>query len=111
DPQASCRIAHAEIDARGLRFPPRDLAASLPQQTLVLEAACAAMATMPVDHGRTGVIVGMGCDPEVTRFGLRWRAPDRVSSDFCPPLTTAGVVGTMPNVPANRLNVQVDARA
>ncbi|ODS52940.1 MAG: hypothetical protein ABS36_15935 [Acidobacteria bacterium SCN 69-37] len=111
DPQASCRIDHAEIDARGLRFPPRNLAASLPQQTLVLEAACAAMATMPVDPGRTGVIVGMGCDPEVTRFGLRWRAPDRVGGDFCPPLTTAGVVGTMPNVPANRLNVQVDARA
>ncbi|MFI5298518.1 MAG: beta-ketoacyl synthase N-terminal-like domain-containing protein [Polyangiales bacterium] len=71
----------------------------------------------------TSVIVGMGCDAEIARFGARWRATSwgqalgaspawsRATADaFVAPLEAAGVVGTMPNIPANRINSALDAR-
>ena len=67
-------------------------------------------------------MIGMGCDPAVARYGARWRLPDfaaawgvtdeawfrRAADILSPALTGAGVLGTMPNLPANRLNVQFD---
>jgi 3-oxoacyl-(acyl-carrier-protein) synthase/3-hydroxymyristoyl/3-hydroxydecanoyl-(acyl carrier protein) dehydratase/1-acyl-sn-glycerol-3-phosphate acyltransferase len=125
--KARTAIDTVELPLKGLRFPPKDLAASLPQQGLIIEAAMEAkaqVANLPVE--RTAVMIGMGCDSEVARYGLRWRlaellaaggteiAPDwieKARDAVVPPLTAAGVVGTMPNIPANRLNVQFDCTA
>ena len=53
---------------------------------------------------------------EVCRYGLRWRLPDlypagsTVNADkkIITSLTAAGVIGKMPNVPANRLSNQLN---
>ena len=69
----------------------------------------------------------MGCDPEIARYGARWRvaewaagwaegAGDAVDPEwlaaardaFQSGLKAAGVVGTMPNIPANRISSQLD---
>lgn len=101
----------------GLRFPPKDLQQSLAQQTLVLEAAREAAQGISLPRERTAVLVGMGCDAEVARYGTRWRLA-QASTDaawlasardgIVPVLQSGGVVGTMPNIPANRLNSQLD---
>ena len=73
------------------------------------------------------VLVGMGCDPEIARYGARWRVaawaagwaeseggavdPEWLAAArdaFQSGLKAAGVVGTMPNIPANRINSQLD---
>ncbi|MEM7024020.1 MAG: beta-ketoacyl synthase N-terminal-like domain-containing protein, partial [Pseudomonadota bacterium] len=111
----------------GLRFPPSDLGLCLAQQTAMLEAALDAIAgTKQVAEDRMAAIVGMGCDAEICRYGLRWRLADRIAGTFSTKaegwldqvrnqvvgsLSAAGVLGTMPNIPANRMNAQFDWRA
>ena len=107
----------------GLRFPPRDLEETLPQQLMVLAAAREAVeqvaSTLPRE--RTSVIVGMQCDAEIARHGARWRVAGwaetlGASKDwvpaardgFVPLLGAAGVIGAMPNIASNRLNSQFD---
>ncbi|WP_437302134.1 beta-ketoacyl synthase N-terminal-like domain-containing protein [Sorangium sp. So ce388] len=125
------RRAEVAVAQDGLRFPPRDLEQTLPQQLLVFEAAREATAGLSVPRERTGVLVGMGCDPEVARYGLRWRLADladawssssparagheappdwlgRARDAVLPKLTAVGVLGTMPNIPANRISSQLD---
>ena len=121
-PRATVSVAQS-----GLRFPPKDLSQTLAQQTLLLEAAREAAAGIVLPRERTAVLAGMGCDPEVARYGARWRLgtwaarwseATGISIDtawlegartaFHTPLQSAGVVGTMPNIPANRLNSQLD---
>ncbi|MBI3270542.1 MAG: polyketide synthase dehydratase domain-containing protein [Planctomycetes bacterium] len=107
----------------GLRFPPRDLEQALPQQVLVLEAAREAAAGLSLPRERTAVLIGMGCDPAVARYGMRWRLADWAEAwgadgngawlqaardSVLPRLEAAGVLGTMPNIPANRINSQLD---
>ncbi|MGH9348357.1 MAG: beta-ketoacyl synthase N-terminal-like domain-containing protein, partial [Vicinamibacterales bacterium] len=111
----------------GLRFPPRDLEHTLAQQTLVLEAAREAAEGLTLPRDRTAVLVGMGCDPEVARYGARWRMADwaeawsRDTGGIADPAWTvrardamqaaveaATVIGTMPNIVANRINSQLD---
>jgi acyl transferase domain-containing protein/3-hydroxymyristoyl/3-hydroxydecanoyl-(acyl carrier protein) dehydratase/1-acyl-sn-glycerol-3-phosphate acyltransferase len=101
----------------GLRFPPNDLQQSLAQQTMVLEAAREAALGITLPRERTAVLVGMGCDAEVSRYGARWRLaaesddPAWLASardGIVPVLQASGVVGTMPNIPANRINSQLD---
>ncbi|MEO6651915.1 MAG: beta-ketoacyl synthase N-terminal-like domain-containing protein [Ilumatobacteraceae bacterium] len=105
-----------------LKFPPNDLQAALGQQLAMLQVADEAIAgcgSLPTD--RTGVYVGMGTDPQTARFGARWRLPalartwgadqewaERARDEFGPALTAAGVLGSMPNLVANRLNSQYD---
>jgi acyl transferase domain-containing protein len=105
------------VSLEGLRFPPNDLQQSLGQQTLVLEAAREATRGLTLPRDRTSVLVGMGCDAEVSRYGARWRLAEQLSAPgalakardgVVPVLQSAGVVGTMPNMPANRLNTQLD---
>lgn len=122
--------ARVRVDAKGVRFPPNALKASLPQQLLAFEAIREAAATVEkavedgqLDRNRVGVLVGMQCDVEVTTPGVRWRiaewadptddAPDWVESlrDAVGPVVSAErVLGQMPNIPANRANVQHDFR-
>ncbi len=117
-----------ELPLTGLRFPPADLDETLAQQLLLLRAAmlaCQEVGTLPV--GRTGAIIGMQCDAEVGRYGARLRMPqwaldwgeglgfevsddwvDRARQGISGLRHAAGVVGAMPNIPANRLNAQLD---
>ncbi|MER5176973.1 beta-ketoacyl synthase N-terminal-like domain-containing protein [Streptomyces sp. NPDC002896] len=102
-----------DVELAGLRFPPRDLERAHAQQLLVMEAAREAVREIALPRERTMVLVGMGCDPEVARYHARWRAAawsgdGDVGEAFAPPLDAAGVLGTMPNVVANRLNAQLD---
>ena len=105
------------VALEGLRFPPNDLQQSLAQQTLVLEAAREAAQGVALPRERTSVLIGMGCDPEVARYGTRWRLAAKgvepawlaaARDGIVPLLQSSGVVGTMPNIPANRINSQLD---
>ena len=100
-------------------FPPADLQQTLPQQLLLLRAAQAIRPHLQgIDGDRLGVYIGTDVDPAGARHGLRRRL-ERILGRPCsqaerdavvPPLQAAGVVGTMPNMPANRLNSLLDAR-
>lgn len=108
------------LDLTQTRFPPADLKQTQPQQLALLSAALnigEQIKGLPADT--TSVVVGMGCDAEVSRFGVRWRLaddiddPDRLAAardGVTPGWTAAGVVGAMPNIVANRLNSQFDLR-
>lgn len=121
-PRASVSVA---LD--GLKFPPRDLGQALAQQTLVLEAAREAADGVMLPRDRTAVMIGMGCDPELARYGARWLLrgwTEKWSGDsgalvdpvwleearaaFQNKLEAAGVLGAMPNIVANRINGQLD---
>jgi 3-oxoacyl-(acyl-carrier-protein) synthase/3-hydroxymyristoyl/3-hydroxydecanoyl-(acyl carrier protein) dehydratase/1-acyl-sn-glycerol-3-phosphate acyltransferase len=116
DAPVSRRAEPITLGLKGLRFPPKDLAQSRAQQNLVLAAAREAVATAPVlPRERTMVLVGMGTDPEVCRYGARWRLADHVTERLdaardavIDVLEAPGVIGNMPNIPANRLNSQFD---
>jgi acyl transferase domain-containing protein/3-hydroxymyristoyl/3-hydroxydecanoyl-(acyl carrier protein) dehydratase/1-acyl-sn-glycerol-3-phosphate acyltransferase len=120
------RREEVTVELEGLRFPPRDLEQTLPQQLLVLEAGREAIRGLTLPRERTAVLIGMGADPEVARYGARWRLPAfadawaasglPVSSEWIaaarnavqPEHGAAGVIGAMPNIPANRLSSQLD---
>lgn len=106
-----------ELELAGLRLPPNDLARCLPQQLALFHTLRQAW------HGqsnalpaRTAVLVGMEPDANVARYGLRWRLANSLSGDaliqardaVVPALDAAAVLGTMPNIPANRLSSQFD---
>ena len=104
-----------ELDLTGLGFPPMELKASLTQQTAMLAAAGQALENVGTDPDRTGVIVGMGCDATIARQRLRVQHADddgwlAANAEAAPRLTADGVVGTMPNIPANRIHAQRDFR-
>ncbi len=105
------------LDMGYLGFPPADLAAALPQQVLALQAASEAIDSVAgLDPFCTGLFVGMACDAETARFGLRWRtlARGEFSAEdidaICPPLTAAGVIGRLGNIVANRIGNKYDLR-
>lgn len=103
------------LDLATTRFPPADLHHALPQQLLAMKAVAQAVADAPpLPAATTGVLMGMGCDAEVARRGLGVRLADlcgpHASVDLGPPLNAAAVIGTMPNIVANRFNAQFDWR-
>lgn len=106
------KMADISVDLTRLRFPPNDLKEALPQQIALLSTALdlgELIEGLPSET--TSVIVGMGCDAEVARFGLRWRLADRSAREaVVRGLSAAGVAGTMPNLVANRLNTHFDLR-
>jgi acyl transferase domain-containing protein/3-hydroxymyristoyl/3-hydroxydecanoyl-(acyl carrier protein) dehydratase len=111
-------VPDIEVALDGLRYPPRDLAETLGQQVLVLEAAREAVTGIDLPPERTAVLIGLGCDPETTRVHARRRLgawlPQRASglgaeagNGFSPPLTAARVLGAMANIAANRISGQL----
>jgi acyl transferase domain-containing protein/3-hydroxymyristoyl/3-hydroxydecanoyl-(acyl carrier protein) dehydratase/1-acyl-sn-glycerol-3-phosphate acyltransferase len=122
------RAEEVELPLLGLHFPPADLEETLAQQLFVLRVAGEALAEVaPVDRQRTGVLVGMQCDAEVARYGARWRVAGwardwarhlgvdlseawvpRAREEIGSRRQAAGVVGSMPNIPANRVGSQFD---
>ncbi|MFV8749676.1 beta-ketoacyl synthase N-terminal-like domain-containing protein [Nannocystaceae bacterium ST9] len=124
--EAGARTGEFGLELAGLRFPPNDLRRTLPQQLLVLAAAREAMAGLSPGASETGgVFLAIEIDPEVCRYGARWRVPERLRGEggdleaerawidqaregIVAKLGPAGVIGTMPNIPANRLNAQFD---
>lgn len=123
---ASSAREQVVVDLKGLRVPPNDLKQTLAQQLLVLEAAREAVGGLDLPLPQTGIVIGMGTDPAVARYGIRWRLAARLAEAghtpdaawlsaardaIIAPLKAAGVLGTMPNVPANRVGSQLDLRA
>ncbi|MFO7631550.1 MAG: beta-ketoacyl synthase N-terminal-like domain-containing protein, partial [Caldilinea sp.] len=127
DGRGGTTLDTVDVDLSGLRFPPNDLKHTLPQQLLILEVARRLAASHPkLPTERTSVYIGMGCDPEIARYSMRWRLDEwasqwaavgqPVTSDWVaaakvaliPGLEAAGVIGTMPNIPANRINAQLN---
>jgi 3-oxoacyl-(acyl-carrier-protein) synthase/3-hydroxymyristoyl/3-hydroxydecanoyl-(acyl carrier protein) dehydratase len=114
------RMSLIQLDLAQVRFPPNDLKQALPQQLAALKAAlniAELLRSLPAD--RTSVLMGMGCDAEIARWGVRWRLADEVQDQdqlkqaregVVQGLVAASVVGTMPNIVANRLNSQFDLR-
>lgn len=104
-------------------FPPTDLKDTFGQQLALLKAAQEAMTHVHrVEPERCGVWMGMGCDTEGARssFGTRlanyltsvsasWL--EQARSAIRSSLTPAAIIGAMPNIVANRLNLQFDAKA
>lgn len=122
----SAHAEHVRLPMTAMRFPPRDLEQTLPQQLLLMEVADEALGRLagPAPDGdRASVFVGMQCDTAVARHGARWRMAqwgrawgaseawvDDARDRFAPLLGAAGVLGCMPNICANRLNSQLDWR-
>ncbi|MFJ7996122.1 beta-ketoacyl synthase N-terminal-like domain-containing protein [Streptomyces sp. NPDC096310] len=111
------------VELADLCFPPLALERTVRHQLLVLEAAREAAGAVSLPRERTMVVVGMGVDPEVARAGARWRVPywleqarpaDAVPAAgpardaFVGPMTAEAVVGSMPNLVANRISTQLD---
>ena len=119
-------IADFQLAVRDLGFPPRDLSISMPQQVGILAAVQDAVSGVATLTHRTSVFIGTDVEPEISRYGLRWRFPELASEDpermvqindawinglnavLVSKLEPAGVTGTMPNIPAHRINVKHD---
>ncbi|MEQ1571631.1 MAG: beta-ketoacyl synthase N-terminal-like domain-containing protein, partial [Myxococcota bacterium] len=111
--RAAARSVTLPLDK--VRFPPRDLQQTLPQQLSILDAALEAVGASALPRESTAVLIGSQSDPEVCRYGARWRmrgwdraTPAATLDAITPVLASAGVVGNMPNIPANRLGSQFD---
>ena len=126
DGSLEARSRSLSIELAGLKFPPNDLQDALPQQLTLLATAREAIEQVThLPSETTGVFIGMEPDPEVCRYGLRWRQAQRLrdagkqpadhtewlqrtGDEIIPTLNAAGVVGAMPNIPANRINSQLN---
>ncbi|MEE9417167.1 MAG: beta-ketoacyl synthase N-terminal-like domain-containing protein, partial [Acidimicrobiales bacterium] len=120
DTSGEGRMPDISLQLANQKFPPNDLKAALAQQLAILAVADeATQDSGPLPNETTGVYVAMGTDTEAARFGIRWRIatlakawdlpPEWVQTArdlIGPPLDAAGVIGTMPNIVANRLNSQ-----
>ncbi|MCH9770342.1 MAG: hypothetical protein K0U12_05625 [Gammaproteobacteria bacterium] len=113
-----------DLLAEELNFPPKDLEKALPQQIYFLKACQQAIAKTQVDEN-TAVYAGMQPSTVVSRYGFRWRLAELIGqyskapkqnwlqqakSTICPPLTGANVIGNMPNIVANRVNLQFNLK-
>ncbi len=110
-------MAGPELGRQDVRFPPRDLAETLPAQLAVLQAAGEAIAEVGVlPRASTGVFIGLGCDGEGGRGVARLKvdgwagagAPaawaEAARDAVAPPANTATILGMLANIAANRLS-------
>ncbi|MEU1214511.1 beta-ketoacyl synthase N-terminal-like domain-containing protein [Streptomyces sp. NPDC005790] len=123
DGDRSHQAERVDVTLPGLRFPPLSVGQALPQQILMLEAAREAARDVTLPRERTMVLVGTGVDTQNSRASARWRTPcwleetgkgtdpalvTRVQDSFSAPMDAERVVGTLPNLVANRINTQLD---
>ncbi len=127
DADAAGRMEAVEIPFGKLRFQPNDLKQSLGQQTAILAASQLAIDKVgAVDPERSGVVIGMGCDVDAARCCIEIRLAKTAAAAGVPQtaideaalteaiagLSSPGhVIGAMPNLPANRINVDFDWQA
>lgn len=115
--QTDLAMHEFSVELTGLRLPPKDLEQSLPQQIAIAQSARTLVTALQsaeeprlancFSGPRCGVFVGMEVDPEVARFGLRWQARS-AKEVIVGELESAGVMGCMPNIPANRISALLD---
>jgi acyl transferase domain-containing protein/3-hydroxymyristoyl/3-hydroxydecanoyl-(acyl carrier protein) dehydratase len=112
----AARATVVRLPAGPIRIAPHDLPRTLPQQLMALAVADDAIAQInPLPRDRTGVFAATQCDAETTRLSHRWRQRAAGSEDGAGetgmwPVTSASLLGAMPNMPANRINAQHDLR-
>jgi acyl transferase domain-containing protein/3-hydroxymyristoyl/3-hydroxydecanoyl-(acyl carrier protein) dehydratase len=113
-----------DFDLKKLSSPPNDLKFTLSQQLLILRVTQNLLEkNVRLDKERTGVFIGMGADAEINRYGFRKRLKEllekgeipgseynlnELEEAISPILNSAAVLGTMPNIPANRINNHFD---
>ncbi len=111
------------VDPRAARTPPADLRRAEAQHLAVLDVTLEAISGVhSVEPERTGCFVAMNCAPDAARWMLRERLAARFDfagdaaalvaarDAIAPEGNAADVLGAMPNLPANRLNVSHDWR-
>lgn len=96
-----------EIPLGRLPIPPREFAAMMPQQAMMLLAALralddAGLATLP-HPDQTGVFIGCGLDLATTDFHFRWSVDEEQRDRVSPPLTHEGVLGHLASITASRV--------
>lgn len=116
---------HLDVPVAQLAFPPGDLGQAVPHQLLLLEAVRDALGGLTLPRDRTMVLIGSGAVLDPARFGILGRTAERLAAaglgadPDCElrtdvrdgsesALTAAAVVGSMPNIVANRVNTQFD---
>lgn len=116
----SSEMKEITFNAKKLSSPPNDLKFTMSQQLLLLRTAENLLDKgIKLDKNSTGVFIGMGADAEVNRYGFRKRIGEllqaggisgdlydtsQLEETICPILNAPTVLGTMPNIPANRIN-------
>ena len=110
----------SKIKIKDSGFPPKDLESAFGQQLLALELAQSIrLRVKTLDLDNTAILMGMGTDAEVCRFAFRARlestlngaGDSRVLDRVARKLESQDVLGTMPNIMANRVGSAWDARA
>lgn len=116
-------MGQVELNIKNTRFPPVDLQHALGQQLAILKAAQQALEQLShLSLSNSSIYVGMQCDAEVSRYGLRVRLAELLNAkdpgwlaaaqnQIHAPLEASDAIGAMPNIVTNRLNVQFDAKA
>jgi len=102
------KIASIKLPIKSTKFSPVDLQHTLGQQLVLLELMHECMTMHPHllnDSEHTGVYIGMQTEPDIARFSVKWRGGEN-TKHIMPKLTSAHVLGCMPNIVTNRLNNQ-----
>lgn len=124
DTSAIDPVNNVKFVLNDLGSPPNDLKYALSQQLLILNTTQNLLKqNVSLSKERTGVFIGMGVDADINRYGFRKRIAELLNSgtvtddlidsvnleeQIGPVLNSAGVLGTMPNISANRINNQFD---
>jgi len=109
-------IETLKIPTDRFRIPPKELEEMLPQQLLMLQVAAAALADVrnganqpqpwPSSDPRSGVVIGLGLDPNTMNFHLRWSILAAGAGDpeaASPPLTANRTMGALGSITASRI--------
>jgi len=112
------------LDIKKIKSPPNDLKYALSQQILMLDTTQNLLDQgIKLDKETTGVFIGMGVDAEINRYLFRHRVSELLEKGgikndvydlqyleekISPVISAPVVLGTMPNIPANRINNNFD---
>lgn len=110
------------LDIKKIAFPPKELKRALGQQIILLDLVEQLLTKTQLTRlKQTGVYIGMGVDPNVSRYGLRYRLQtilashgikidkdwlEQAGDTIIGPMESGHILGAMPNMPANRINYQ-----